>query len=143
MGTRGPGGTSHRVGLLDLPKNLRLAEDHRVQPARDGEDVPRGMQPFVHVQMALENDGIEPALLGQEEPELEGDGHPVFGTRQDLDPVARGEDQGFLRRAGREQPLQRPGSASSEKQASSRRSSGALRWFMPMRESISASSRRR
>ena len=40
-----------RVGSLDLTKNLRLADDERVEAGRDAEEMPRRVDPAVAVQV--------------------------------------------------------------------------------------------
>ena len=76
------------VGALDLPLNLGLADDHRVEPGGDPEQVARGRGATQRVEVADEL-GRRRLGLAREQPEHEGlAGDRVRDAEVELGPVA-------------------------------------------------------
>jgi hypothetical protein len=77
--------TSSSVGFLNLPKNLRLAEHHRIQTRGHTEDVPHGVLLAELVKMRVERTGVHVKVIAQESAKI---GVSVHSERDDLDAVA-------------------------------------------------------
>ena len=86
-GARLPGGA---VGVLELPEDLRLAEDQRVEPGSNRERMAHGVRPLDAIQ-ALGERGVA-ARLGDQPA-----GHRLRGTADGvhLGAVAGGDDERF------------------------------------------------
>ena len=84
-GTRRAGRDRGRVGAPHLAEDLRLAEDHRVEAARDAEQVSHRGASGVMVRVPVDLVGKQ-AALGAEE-RLEVGERRALG--QDLDAIAR------------------------------------------------------
>ena len=96
---RGARGLGEGEGVLHLPQDLRLAQDHGVEARRDAERVQRGLVAGRGVEQRLELPPGHAAMAAEPAERLRARlarhrGHPV-----DLDPVARGEDHDLLQEA--------------------------------------------
>ncbi len=80
-----------RVGALELPQYLRLADDHGIETCGDAKEMPDGLPRFQVIKMALEvGSGVLPASEKTLDDRQRLD---VIGRCQgDLDPVAGRED---------------------------------------------------
>ena len=103
QGRPGPVVTGRRVGLAQLPEDLRLADHHRVQPAGDLEQVQDRLPLPVHVEVALEVVQRHPRQSSQQVADRIDAGVEDLGVGVDLDPVARREHHDLADRAGRPQ----------------------------------------
>ena len=52
-------GRGHRVLLLQLAEDLRLADDHRVEARGDAEEVAHGLAPVMHVEVRRQRVGVD------------------------------------------------------------------------------------
>ena len=78
-------------GILDLTKNLRLTDDHRVQPARDAESVAYGGGLLMHVKIGGELFLADLMVASQPVDQCGRD----FGCAVDFGAVTGGQDGGF------------------------------------------------
>ena len=94
------------VGLADLPQDLRLAEDHRVEAGGDAEEVAHGRLAAPGERLLAEDGGVDGVEAREEGREgLEAVGHVADAV--DLGPVARRDDGPFGQDVLAEEPLQR------------------------------------
>ena len=77
--------------ILDLTKDLRLADDHRVQPARDAESVAYGGGLLMYVKIGGELFLADLMVASQPVDQCGRD----FGCAVDFGAVAGGQDGGF------------------------------------------------
>src|SRR5579871_434447 len=89
----GSDGSRRSVRFLYLPQNLRLADHHRVQARSYAEDVPHGVVVTEFVEVLAVGRGIEAVEIAQEPVQART---AVGGTRQDLHPIAGGDDHAFF-----------------------------------------------
>ncbi len=119
------------VGALDLALDLGLAEDHRVEPGGDPEEVAGGLEPRVGVE-ALDQLGRADAGLAGERAERQRLGLDRVGDDQvELGPVAGRDRGGLADRARRDQVAEHAAARPSVSARRSRSSSGAVLWEMP------------
>jgi hypothetical protein len=79
-----------------LPEDLTLTDDHRVQPARHGEDVLDRAVLVVHVQVPGQFLQREAAVPRQQLGHLRDAGVELLDVGDDLDPVAGGHHHGLV-----------------------------------------------
>ena len=82
-------------GVADLPEDLALAEDHRVEARGDGEHVRHSGIVVVHVDVLGELGQVEIGVLGEQARDLLDSTVEPLGLDVDLDPVAGGDDRGL------------------------------------------------
>ena len=91
-GAHGPARLGEGEGVLDLPEDLRLAQDHRVETGGDPEGVLHRLHPAMRVEQRLEGGEPDAPLRAH----LAKRGAPRLarhvGDAVDLDAVAGGED---------------------------------------------------
>ena len=78
-------------GLADLAEDLALADDHRVEPGGDAEQVRHRRVVVVRVQLLAEHLGIDAGLLGEEVADVVDAVVEPGGPGVDLGAVARRE----------------------------------------------------
>ncbi len=83
------------VGVAELAEDLRLADDHRVEPGGHPERVPHGRLVVVHVEVAGQLGGRDAGLLGEHVADVAEAAVEAGDRRVDLDPVAGGEHHGL------------------------------------------------
>ena len=94
------------VGRLDLTKNLRLADDERVEAGRDAEEMPRRVDAAVAVQVLGETRRVDFVVVAKEAPEGVAGGIG-FADGVDLGAIAGRENDSFLAPAVRAEGVQR------------------------------------
>ena len=92
-------GPAGRAGLLrqsqrdlDLADDLALSDDHRVEPARDGEQVRHRPVLVLHVEVRSQPVQRHLCMAGEQGRRLGDTGMELVDVGVDLDPVAGGED---------------------------------------------------
>ena len=83
------------VGLFDLPEDLGLANDHRVERSDHPEEVPHDRLALEDVEVADQLVTVEIVVVGEEVDDRSGAVHVCRGDRVDLGAVARGDDDGL------------------------------------------------
>jgi hypothetical protein len=96
LGADGALGLGGGERLPDLAEDLGLADDHRVEPGRDREQVPDGALVVVVVQVPGDVLGVEVGELGEEAPDLDRPAVEPADRRVDLHPVAGGQDDALV-----------------------------------------------
>ena len=94
---RADGGLGLRAvqGVADLPEDLALAEDHRVQAGGDREEVGDRGVVVVHVDVLGELVAVEVGVLGEQARHLLDGSVEPLRLDDDLDAVAGGDDRGL------------------------------------------------
>ncbi len=82
-------GDGEAVGLTHLPEDLRLANDHRVKPGRDPEQVVHGGVLVVHVQVLAQLGHVHAGAPGEHRRHLEHAAVEAVDVGVYLHPVAR------------------------------------------------------
>ena len=92
-------------GFLDLAEDLRLAEDHRIQPGGHAEQMPNGAAVDMLIQVAGQRVGLESVVSGQP---VRDRGFPALGNLGvDFGPIAGRQQGRFLDALERRQRGQR------------------------------------
>ena len=81
------------ISFFDLPKDLRFAHHHRIQAGGHAKHMPHRIALVIFVKVFAVGCGIETVKLLEKSVEI---GSPIRRTRQQLHPVAGGNDQSFF-----------------------------------------------
>jgi len=120
------------VGLAHLPEDLRLAQDHRVEPRGHAEEVPHG-----HVAASRQHRRAERRVVHVVEARQEArecrDAVLVLGEAVDLRAVARGDDRPLREIRSLKSPSSAWSARSGVEGESLAKVERAWRWFQPTR----------
>jgi hypothetical protein len=117
QGARGTLGGGDAVRVLHLPQNLRLADDHRVEPRRHAKEMACRVLVCPGVQMRHDLLGRQPVEIAQKRGHVSGGLAHVLAGHIELDAIAGGHHRSLAGRdAGSQRSERRRVAATSEGQ---------------------------
>ena len=102
----GAGVLGGQIGLLDLPRDLRLSEDHRIQSGGDAQQVADRFAAAEVVGVSIDLRRADLAFVGEKAPDRGQALAQALGLGENLHAVAGAEQQALLDAVGRGQPLE-------------------------------------